>query len=468
MASNRARVAWLAAAILGAAAVSALSLAVLVNLRDPEISEEARAMARYELPAMAAEGNAYVALLGLDAPLRVDPLAEGMRLAAERDSASFADPFARERVPQPDRETDSDSDDHLAFAGDVDAGCDIFNEPCLPFALARDRAVRDLYARNFVLIDRYREARRLPGFAAVAIADKRRADIERGNLGRVHTVLLTVAALDAQQAHAAEACSFLQDDGDFWRRVLSGAATLGDKLSAFRALAENARLASELVASPAFDRTACATSLRSLLAPLTDAQLSLADAYRMAFVPTVRMLASWPDPAISVEPESWADRHLKETPIYDLFYRRNASINRGAEVYAGLAALAAQPAARFVASRDAFLAQNRDLTSVGPGWLYNPLGKLLLGRHLPLHVDYIAHAHGVAAYLKLVHMQLELKLAGVSPADVPRFLERAGADATNPIDGRRFRWDHERRTLSFDPLDRRWRRWGTSATIVER
>jgi hypothetical protein len=390
-----------------------------------------------------------------------------MRLAAEHDTARSADPFARQRAPQQERESDSDQDDHLAFAGDLDAVCDIFNEPCLPFALARERAVRDLYARNFVLIERYQEARRLPGFAAVAIADKRRADIERSNLGRVHAVLLTVAALDAQQGHAAEACSFLQDDGDFWRRVLSGAATLGDKLSAFRALAENARLASELVASPAFDAGSCTTSLRSLLAPLTDAQLSLADAFRMAFVATVRMLASWPDPAISVEPESWADRHLKETPIYDLFYRRHASINRGAELYAGLAALAAQPAVRFIASRDAFLAQNSDLASAGPGWLYNPLGKLLLGRHLPLHVDYIAHAHGVAAYLKLVRTQLELRLAGVSPTDVPQFLERAGTDATNPIDGRRFRWDREHRSLSFDPPDRRWRRWGTSATIVE-
>ena len=93
----------------------------------------------------------------------------------------------------------------------------------------------------------------MPGFAAVPIADTRRADIERGNIGRLHAVLLTVAALDAQQLHAAEACTFLQADGAFWRRVLSGAGTLGDKLSAFRALAEDARLASELIASTAFD-----------------------------------------------------------------------------------------------------------------------------------------------------------------------------------------------------------------------
>ena len=467
MAKRPARIAKLAAWTLAGAALGVLVLAVLVNLRDPQISDEARAMAHFELPAIAAEGNAYVALLGLTAPPRVDPLTEGKRLAAERDGALSADPFARQRLPHEEREADPEQDDRLAFAGDLDAGCDIFSEPCLPFARARAHAVRALFAGNRLLIDRYEQARRLPGFAAVPIADKRRADIERSNLGRVHAVLLTVAALDAQQLHAAEACGFLQADGAFWRRMLSGAGTLGDKLSAFRALAEDARLASELIASTAFDAAACGPSLRMLLVPLTAEELSLADAFRMAFVPRARLLATWPDPAISIEPESWADRHLKETPLYELFYRRNASINRSAELYAGLAALAAQPTSRFIAARDAFVVDSGDLASVGPSWIYNPLGKTLLARHLPLHVDYVAHAHGVATYVKLVRMQLELRLAAVPLPEVPQFLERAGRDSTNPLDGRPFRWDREHRSLSFDPLDRRWRRWGTSAAIAE-
>jgi hypothetical protein len=461
-----ARIAKLVAWTLVAVVVCALAAAVLINLRDPEISPQARAMAHFELPAIAAEGNAYLVLLGLTAPPGVDPLVEGRRLAAERDAESLADPFARERPPREEREVDPEHDDHLTFAGDLDASCDIFNEPCLPFARARAQAVRTLFTGNRLLIDRYEQARRMPGFAAVPIADTRRAGIERRNLGRVHAMLLTVAALDAQQLHAAEACAFLQADGAFWRRVLSGAGTLGDKLSAFRALGEDARLASELIAAKAFDAATCGSLLRTLLAPLTARELSLADAFRMAFIPRVRMLASWPDPAISVEPESWAERHLKETPLYDLFYRRNASINRSAELYAGIATLAAQPKSQFIAARDAFVADSSDLASVGPSWIYNPLGKALIARHLPLHVDYIAHAHGVAAYLKLVRMQLELKLAAVPLAEVPQFLERAGPDGADPLDGRPFRWDREHRSLSFDPSDRRWRRWGTSVTIA--
>jgi hypothetical protein len=462
-----AHVATVAAAALGVVVLGALFISVLVNLRDPEISAQARSMAHFQSHPIDDESNAYVALLGLSAPQRTDPIAEGKRLAAEYDSALYEDPFARQRRPHQSLERDPDQDDRVALAGDLDAACDIFSEPCMPFALARESAVRALVSANRLLIDRYESARRLPVFAVVPIADNGRAAIERSNLGRVHAILLTSAALDGQQGRAAAACGFLESDGAFWRRMLSGAGTLGDKLSAFRALGEDARLASELIASPVFDPASCGPPLRTLLAPLTGKEASLADAFRMAYVPMVRMLASWPDPAISVEPESWADRHLKETPLYDIYYCRNATINRGAQLFADLAALAAQRPANFVAARDAFLSDYRDLSSIGPGWFYNPLGKLLLGRHLPLHVDYVAHAHGVAAYVGLVRTQLDLRLAGIPLAQVPRFLERAGPDSGNPLDGRPFQWDSARRRLSFDPLDRRWRRWGTSVTVVE-
>jgi hypothetical protein len=464
MARRPARIAAVAAKFLAASALVVLILVVLINLRDPEISSRARDMAAFEPPAIPAESNAYVALLGFTAPRRIDPLTEGKRLVDESESALPRDPFARERIRHEARERDLDEDDRVAFAGDLDAGCDILAEPCLPFARARERAVRAASADNLLLIERYEQEWRLPAFAAVPIAATSRVNFEWSNLGRVHALLLSLTALDAQEGRVVEACGFLQADGAFWRRVLSGAGTLGDKLSALRGLSEDTRLASEIIASVDFEAS-CAPSLRVLLAPLTAKELSFSDAFRIAFVPTARMLASWPDPAISVEPESWVDRYLKETPVYDLFYRRNASINRSAELYAGLVALAAEPTPHFVPARDAFLADSSDIASVGPGWLYNPLGKMLLARHLPLHVDYIAHAHGVAAYLKLVRMQLDIRTAGVAPAQVPQFLSRAGADGTNPFDGRPFAWDDQHRSLSFDPPDRRWRRWGTKAAI---
>ncbi len=466
MATGVTRIAAVAATCLAAAAAAALVAAILINLRDQDISPQARAMASFAPPAVAAESNAYVALLGLSAPPNIAPLAEGARLIAERDDALTGDPLARERAPHDEYDRDAPAEDRIAVNGDRELTCDIFDEPCLPFAKARADAIRALLADNALLTERYLHARALPAFASIAIADQRRADVERSNLGRVHALLLTSAALDVQERNAAHACDFLLTDGLFWRRVLSGDTALGDKLSAFRALSEDVRLASEMIASTSFDAGACAPSFRALLSPLSPDEISLANAFRMAFLPAVRLLTAWPDPATSVEPESWPDRHLKETPVYDLFYRRNASINRCAQLFTDLEALAAAPTLRFAAARSEFLDRTSDLSSLGPGWIYNPLGKLLLGKHIPFQVDYIAHAHGVAAYVALVRAQLELRLIGVPIAQVPHFLEHEGSAIENPFDGRPFRWNPERRTLSFDPLDRRWRRWGAAAPIA--
>lgn len=267
MTASVARVAGAAAKVLAAAAALTLVLAILVNLRDEEISAEARAMARYEPPVAAVTGNAYVALLGLSAPADADPQAVGARLIAARPDEAGRDPFARERAPRPKRDGDEGEDEPIAFNGDPDSGCALFDEPCLAFAKTRAGAIRALLADNALLIERY----------------------------------------------------------------LAGAG---------------------------------------------------------------------------------------------------------------------------------------DIAAAGPGWIYNPLGKSLLGKHLPVYVDYVAHAHGVAAYVALVRAQLELKLAAVPFAEVPRFLERADPAAMNPFDGRPFRWDGERRTLSFDPPDRRWRRWGATAAVA--
>ena len=459
-----ARAARIAAYWLIAATILALLAAVVVNLHDEEISPLARKMSRLEPHPVPVADNAYVALLGITAPADADSLAEGARLVAEQDESAARDPFSRQRAPR--RGPDEDDDSRIVFQGARDLACDPLREPCLPLVRVRAAAIAALLAANAALVERYHEAQRMPIFVTAPIADQRRADAARSEAGLVHALLLTSTMQGAQSGRLSEACAALGVDGVFWRRALTGSGTLGDRIGALRALSEDVRSASELIAWAGFDAAACAPALGPLLAPLSRDETSLAEIFRESFVPTLRMLASWPDPTISMEPEPWFERQLKETAVYDLFYRRNASINRAARLHADLVALAEAPAGRFAAAKAAFLAANRDLTAVGPAWIFNPLGRSLIGRHLPLQLDAIAHAHGVAAYVALVRMQLALRLAAVPSIDVPAFLGRAGPEMRNPLDDAPFRWDPAARTLSFDPPDRRWRRWGASVPIA--
>ena len=215
--------------------------------------------------------------------LRTDPIAEGKRLAAEHDTALSADPFARQR-----RRTRRPNPTRIRTTGSR------FNRGSRRRLRHIQRAMHAVRAgpragrsgRSFppiaVLIDRYESARRMPGFAAVPIADHGRAAIERSNLGRVHAMLLTWLRWTRNRATQPRLAASSRPTARSGGAMLSGAGTLGDKLSAFRALGEDVRLASELIASPVFDAASCGPALRTLLAPMTAREASLADAFRMA------------------------------------------------------------------------------------------------------------------------------------------------------------------------------------------
>src|SRR5690242_15905396 len=115
-----ARIATIAGTMLGAVVLGALLLFVLVNLRDADISVQARSMARFAAEPIDADGNAYIALLGLTAPPGADPVAEGKRLAADYDGSIEADPFARRRLPRRQLDNERGQDDQVVFAGDFD------------------------------------------------------------------------------------------------------------------------------------------------------------------------------------------------------------------------------------------------------------------------------------------------------------------------------------------------------------
>ena len=71
---------------------------VLVNLRDEELSPDARALAEYHKPGVADEQNAYLALVGFDAPTGVNPIDEGARRIAAQNAAAVGDPWGRQRL----------------------------------------------------------------------------------------------------------------------------------------------------------------------------------------------------------------------------------------------------------------------------------------------------------------------------------------------------------------------------------
>ena len=71
---------------------------IVVNLFDEELSPEVAALA-VRSPPVPARDNAYLALLGIGAPARTDPIDDGLRQVAEHEEETMMSPRYREAGP---------------------------------------------------------------------------------------------------------------------------------------------------------------------------------------------------------------------------------------------------------------------------------------------------------------------------------------------------------------------------------
>jgi hypothetical protein len=445
------------------AAGAALLVVVLVNLRDEDLTPEARALAEPERPSVPDAQNAYLLLAGFDTPVGSDPVAAGARLVSENNLAAEKNPWGPVYAARDTSADSARSGGRPRFAGQLEKLCEPFKGPCLAHALAGTDDIRSMTAANAELISRYLAMQQLPAYANTAIPTAAQPQLS-GEWGSTRRLLLTQAALQAQTGEPKRAIAFLADDIGFWRRVLAGGGNLVDEMIAVRMLASDFRILSELLASPSFDPRPFSAQLRPMLAPLTSAESNSAHVFKKEFEMQARLHSALAKDLGFSGQASWSDR-LTSGLWFSLFSHPNASLNYSARLFSGVQAAASHSPAEFIERRDRLQRESDELSQPSVSWLYNPAGKMLVGTGMPSYPEFAGRVFDLAAYVQLVRAQLELRLAAVPAGDVPAFLAAAGAETRNPYNGRPFVWNGADRALSFEPSTKRWREWDPKAVV---
>jgi hypothetical protein len=438
--------------------IAFVAAVVVLNLFDEELSPNVEALAMRPQP-VPARDNAYLALLGIDAPAGVDAVDEGLRLVEENER-EIVRPMADRR-----REFESFYRSQTAAGAVRPRGpraptCEAPALPCVRVSVSREEEIRAQLEIRSTQVDRYLQALQMPAFEETATFDLLAFLYPTGHW-EPRRLLLMKAALDAQQGRRAEAVHFLTDDLRFWTSVLDRGSSLVVAMLAARAVRVDLAVLSELIGEPDIDLSSYADSIRNAATPSPWLGRGFSRTLAHEFELSERNVRS----AAHDGPESATRLDRVQDRIFIYGMNMNATRNRSAEAYAMLQrTLEPMPAscpevARLPWTLGRFIEWNVD-------WVYNPIGKWLTSLSAYSYPEYALRLCDTVAHMALVRAQLELRLAGASGSDIAKVLSRT--DLANPHTGQPFDWADGARELSFTLMAPRHQEGGPVRASVPR
>jgi hypothetical protein len=432
---------------------------------EPPSAQALSLMKEPERPAVAGD-NAYFALLGFDAGEGIDPAAAGKQMLADYESQLAHDPAQLDRVAWAGLGAKALGDKPLHASRNVLELCAGKQLTAVACFVAMRPEIDKLAQENAVLLQRYRELVALRGYRNPATPSPFAPRPPFADLQRASNLVWVEAVHDVWRGEVAGFLARAEQELSFWRMMLREADTLFMKIVATSYLRRDYGLLSDVVASfPDRVKTDRERWLR-LAEPLSGEEVDWGTPLRREFRVNARSFRVVADAELDSDackartgkdcPTSsdalWSPQHQfwVKTP----FYRPQATINRQAENFARLLAIAKEPPGQMIIDAKAWHDQRAESAGKGSDlidWLsYNPVGKKFLQLAAPnVSERELARPHDLDGYIRLVNLQMQITLLGLADDEVGPFLQTTAAEFTNPYTGRAMDWDAKTRTLAF-------------------
>ncbi|HEY3516490.1 MAG TPA: hypothetical protein VGL98_05535 [Gammaproteobacteria bacterium] len=438
--------AWIAGAVSGLA-VATYVAAIAVNRSDRPPSPDAlRFVASYEGRApLADDANAYIYLLGFDAPLNDDPGDVGARRLA----------WFRSTGERPVNLAHDPQTTHLGYLstdpvveGFLTACADDSRECALAFADG-DVAFQAWNAASPWLLERYLELIEHSGWRE-EVFDLSRPLPSYAPVMHGQRLLILQAKVLADNGDTRAASELLAKDARFWRMVLASSDLLITKMIATAALWRHFEWGSLAVRS--FPSGSVASALpNEWHQPMIDAELSL----RRTLVGEWIFFSSSPvmlDADLDFPLEETSASRTSDRLLRPLFKPQD-TLNRHATFLRELADALDAPLADYDAATDraSLVAWQLTQKAYPPRSLYNIVGSLALA---PGGGDYGAYAYRVGDIEGMRRAALATALlrdSAASGSDPEKAL--AASPLRNPYDDEPLRWDADEKAVVFVGLE---------------
>lgn len=425
----------------------------IYNRIDEVPSEEALQLAEPFQRTLADADNAWLHMLGMDAPEDMEPRALGrMRLDAYEAWVHAPPPRSRRdarveslftpvlQVQRPDP----------AMFG-VDHWCPIHTVDCIDWVWSKGQMLFQLTSSNLPLLHRYLALFDMPHLEELATptVDSPTIDFE---IAEFHRNLLAQEMISPNLGPPAVAN--LAAAASFWRRLGAQARSLQLRLDASHQLEMSRRLFDQAMNREWFDLAAFPDgTLAALLDPPASAERDWTTQARHEFQ---RFDNSLRGEAIGSLKAAWqrcrrnGGDDCMTTWLMGQAYAHQATLNMRARIDLWmLDALHAEPAdvesvfARGGALMDDISPLPEGMRAQLGAMAYNLTGRTLAAISIPA-LTFVKREHDREAFRRMLVIKVEARRQGLAHADVPAFLESRPASLRDPYTGEAFGWDFVR------------------------
>jgi hypothetical protein len=389
--------------------------------------------------------NAYVYILGFDAPADADPREIGARrrqwLETYSDTADAAknDPLAEPLILRRATSAEAVRVDELCKADDRQYCVEAFGE------------VADKWRPNPIEqlgLSRYQELLKYHAWREVVPMDFEAPLPPYSDIGHLQRLEFLSLMSRLHTLEPAEIRAALQVDFEYWRGALASADSIIGKMVARSALRSHFFFASLVLKRVPAERVAACVPA-GWDREITREERALDRAFAGELASMERLLRDLKKGVAPGMDETAGDEHEGRRLLrrYGIpLYQPQHSINEIADMFLAVTAGLDVPIDQYTAAA-AKLAETRAMRR-GPVALYNPVGEYVVRKYdIRDWIDYGIRAADFEGERRLAVLVARLRARGV-PADGVGS-EVLHADLRNPFDGRPFEWDAGRNSVLF-------------------
>jgi hypothetical protein len=411
-----------------------LTLFIFLGVYDERLAPDlARELAK-PCPKVNEPDNAWLAMLGIDAPKGTSPIAYGAKQMRDIEEAIKDGKSTGEVIS-----VSLANKSFLAFKGKLPPFYGKESKGFMAYSMTHPTEVESLWRDNVELLRRYEQLLSLTSFNEPLAYGFYSPFPHFVPTRSCQQLLFLRIATQAGQGDLIHALTRLHDDMAFWRIVAQDSRTLISKIISISALSNDLRFAAELGSSRPLSPPELALA-KEILHPFDRGEASLAKAFQG------ETLYSF----YGMELTTWST--LKRWNPERLFVKHNATINRIHSYYSDYARQAVLPPQQYAEEQKRHAARKADSFKIGMPGLYNPAGETLALLAIPQFFGYIEKGHNMEGLRRLALLKVLAHAEEVASERMPAFLGAHAAVLGDPYTSKPMKWDAKNRRIYFPAL----------------